>query len=1225
MSSFFGTSGSGSGSNANKPPSTSNASGTGSSNGGAGGGWGTFLKQGLSTIESKLDAVLDIQVPIPGGSAGTLTSFSPHASVLPSSITGSSDIKDTPPKKQPPLKAPSFGGGSGGQQGDSGQSMESLQKGDDQDPRNSISVRGTVDGAKVNRSSTSSGKREEETSVTVDPFTGMITTTSEIKRISTPPVSGGSTPSSLAASASSTLNAAAAAAAANRERLEQRMRGIFKKVTDSPPAIPSPTASPSPSVRHSMTVDLEEKDSGKLGLGKADPLASMLPSTTEEKREVKDSLDDSKKTFKNGSEATSHEPSLTISMAEQEDANDVHATRDVVSEVEKEDVSEELVTKDADVCTATDFKKEQELNTTTVAKGKVAEEAAVKSEGKDGVVDGSSDSESTAGIVDEINTQASVEESEGMIQESVGKDTLQDTLIATSKSGEDIEEQEESATSRTSVDSKKSVSDLTSSLTDHPYTPTSTTETSLAPSTIGLVTKNDNVSSQSTSMEGSSNTDTDDNPLKRVLEQREEQLFKAMQEQSSLLERIRDLEDAKAADETLKATKIAGLEKIIATQRKELEAARGSNLTSQPRSIQKTLEEQRVLLEDKDEQIRGLLAEGEVLSKKEFKHLTAIKSMRTKSIEAEKLQVDTQKKLDKALSDHAELQIRLNKLTEENKQLHDSVKTLHDINQRQNKQTAKMETELTQLKSDKANLQLGLDRAWQELAEARKASAELSNQAHTAALEREMKLNEDLSNEMGALKTQHAVIESNLRQDIQELRVSLSNREELAGEKEDQLLMEIRNLQARLEQTDSDSYELQEALNEARRPLLRQIEILQNQHSIANRNWDKVEKSLNRRVAEAEEDVTKAQERERITRDKVVELKSQIIALEARLETLRIADTQLRSEVNVSKRMLIDKEEETQRAQAELARERVSRERAVEEAKDDIERKLRLQQQAEIDQLKLQIQQLQKQQQHRQGNNETISSDAHLNADAIAAAAATVGRPSSASSMLLGGGPVVMGGAKSGLQEAGNSAVRPSFDSMASSSSLDGMPLALSRTNSFQTMSGTLMGLGNNATGQAVALERLHTMVRQLEGQVTFLSEQVRSANRNKDELSDELVRVTIELEELQKQAARVPGLEQELGLLQERHRAALEMLGERTEEVQELKADLQDVKEAFRDQNKTVLVAATPAQTPYPSMDGPCTANMISKQQKQARDAETSHGLIAKAVAGPQNDPYFL
>jgi predicted nucleic acid-binding Zn-ribbon protein len=197
---------------------------------------------------------------------------------------------------------------------------------------------------------------------------------------------------------------------------------------------------------------------------------------------------------------------------------------------------------------------------------------------------------------------------------------------------------------------------------------------------------------------------------------------------------------------------------------------------------------------------------------------------------------------------------------------------LHEINQRQNKQMTKTEAELVHLKEEKANLQLSLDRARQELEEARKASAELSNQAHAAALEREVKMNENLNNEIEALKAQHTAIESSLRQDIQELRVSLSNREELAGEREDQLMMEVRSLQSQLEQNGNDSYELQEALDEARRPLLRQIEALQNQQSIANRNWERIEKSLTSRVTEAEEDVVKAQEREKAARDKMDEL-----------------------------------------------------------------------------------------------------------------------------------------------------------------------------------------------------------------------------------------------------------------------------------------------------------------------------------------------------------------
>ena len=233
--------------------------------------------------------------------------------------------------------------------------------------------------------------------------------------------------------------------------------------------------------------------------------------------------------------------------------------------------------------------------------------------------------------------------------------------------------------------------------------------------------------------------------------------------------------------------------------------------------------------------------------------------------------------------------------------------------------------------------------------------------------------------------------------------------------------------------------------------------------------------------------------------------KSQKLALEARLETLRKADTQLRSDVNTSKRSLSEKEEEARKAQAELSKERISRERAIEEAREDAERRCRQQQLAEVEKLKQQIQQLQQR---------TVDDPLAANpADAllsVGAGMAAVRRLSSASvtsasSPMLAGGPITMGSSKTGAA-IGNSTVRTSFDSMTSPTSLDGMAPTLSRSSSSHTMTGHggaasslgLMGLGSGSTGPAVAMERLNAMVRQLDGQVTFLTEQVRSANRNK-------------------------------------------------------------------------------------------------------------------------------
>ncbi|KAF9575360.1 TATA element modulatory factor 1 [Mortierella alpina] len=1182
MSSFFGAPGTGSGTTGAKG-SPSNSSGTTA----GGGGWGSFLKQGLSTIESKLDMVLDMQVPIPGGSSGTLTSLSPHATVLPSSLSGSSSPSNTQPKKMAPPLVPGAGAA------DARASTDS--RGEDSDKRASTSTtRSSVRAKEASQESgtvdqTRKGIVKEDDMVTVDPITGMITTSPGIKRMSTPPTS-----------------AASSAAAANRERLEQRMRGIFKKPAESTTSTstspsPSATASPSSSARPSSALEREDKSQDQAvsdsreETDKKEKTEKEEEGVVEEKKE-EDVVEEEKKEDETGTKKSPMPDSPKDSQEEHEEQEKQDQVEPISERAMTATAEEKAITKS----TAPDEQSSCAANAEDPAPE--PETAAPSDE-----TSKSKDAENEDEQLDKSDAQSVKDDDETAVYKTVSGDNndldkVEEEPAAPAAPGQkdnigtaekrpdtaDIPTEEvESAKSAPSNDTQiKSLSTMSSS--DKPYTPISSEQTTTKDSVVAVTTAEmagNALEAQNKPTKpgpGVNNDDAtlSDNPLKRVVEQREEQLFKVMQEQSSLLERLRDLEDAKAAEDALQVVKIAGLEKIIETQKKELEVARGGNLASQPKSIQKTLEEQRGLLEEKDEQIRGLLAEGEVLSKKEFKHLTTIKTLRMKNIEAEKIQMDTQKKLDKATTAHTDAQAMVAKLTEENKQLNDTIRSLHDTTQRQNKQQVQMESELAQLREEKSSLKMGLDRAWQELADARKASAELSSQTQAAALEQEMKMNEELQAELDTLKAQHAAIESTLRQEIQELRVSLSNREEDAGRKEDELWMEIRSLQQRLEQNENDSYELQEALDEARRPLLRQIEILQNQHGTANRNWDKIEKSLTRRVTEAEEDAAKAQDRERAARDKLDEMKSQKLALEARLETLRKADTQLRSDVNASKRTLSEKEEEARKAQAELSKERINRERAIEEAREDAERRCRQQQLVEIEKLKQQIQQLQQQ---RSVDDPLLSNptDALLSVGAGMPAAR---RPSSASvtsasSPMLASGPIPMGSTKTGAS-IGNSNIRTSFDSMTSPTSLDGMAPTLSRSSSSHTMAGNggpasslgLMGLGSGSTGPAVAMERLNAMVRQLDGQVTFLSEQVRSANRNKDELSDELVRVTVELEDLQKAASRVPGLEQELGLLKERHRAALEMLGERTEEVQELKADLSDVKEAYRDQINDLL-----------------------------------------------------
>ncbi|KAI8647948.1 TATA element modulatory factor 1 TATA binding-domain-containing protein, partial [Parasitella parasitica] len=98
-------------------------------------------------------------------------------------------------------------------------------------------------------------------------------------------------------------------------------------------------------------------------------------------------------------------------------------------------------------------------------------------------------------------------------------------------------------------------------------------------------------------------------------------------------------------------------------------------------------------------------------------------------------------------------------------------------------------------------------------------------------------------------------------------------------------------------------------------------------------------------------------------------------------------------------------------------------------------------------------------------------------------------------------------------------------------------------------------------------LERLQANIRQLENQLSFYQTQLLSSSQSREELSEEVLSMTQEMEQLRKQAKKTTHLEEQLQQLNDRYQTLLELLGEKAEEVEELKADLQDVKEMYKSQ----------------------------------------------------------
>jgi DnaJ-domain-containing protein 1 len=74
------------------------------------------------------------------------------------------------------------------------------------------------------------------------------------------------------------------------------------------------------------------------------------------------------------------------------------------------------------------------------------------------------------------------------------------------------------------------------------------------------------------------------------------------------------------------------------------------------------------------------------------------------------------------------------------------------------------------------------------------------------------------------------------------------------------------------------------------------------------------------------------------------------------------------------------------------------------------------------------------------------------------------------------------------------------------------------------------------------------------------------------DQLSNEIVKLTIENTSLRPLADRLTQLETQYEELKERHQTTLIILGEKSERIEELQHDIDDMKEAYREQLQELL-----------------------------------------------------
>ncbi|KAJ3046395.1 TATA element modulatory factor 1 [Rhizophlyctis rosea] len=621
----------------------------------------------------------------------------------------------------------------------------------------------------------------------------------------------------------------------------------------------------------------------------------------------------------------------------------------------------------------------------------------------------------------------------------------------------------------------------------------------------------------------------------------------AMQENASLTDsvnilrtQLEQLEQVKS-DETVKlegvieefTERLGKMEGQLRVVQRERDALKGSE-----ERLRGEVEEGRRVLEGKEEMVRGLMSEGEKLSKTEMKHLQTIKKQRAKEADMEKELKELRDKVQAMTGEIADLKERVGKLAEIEKKQADTVRSLTEVNEQQAKLVVKLEGDVTSGKGKQAELQASLDRAWSDLAEARKMHAEASSAAAAAGLEEKVKANEELRRQLEKVKEDGEAVESGLRKEILDLRTSLTRVEDEAGWKEDNLRREISTLQQRLRTAEARNDDLMSVAQDSTRPYLRQIELLQTQHGNAVKSWEGIERDLTLKLHDAETDRANAVVRERALGEKVNGLLTRISALESEVAQERQERARMEMELETEKHRATEFERTAGDLSVKLEHVRGVHAKALEEAKQTYQRMLRQQIQEERDQWEDRMKAEEKARMAKEVEKQKLRLD-------------------------IG-------------QRRGSGFGMGRRDSSASNDGLSSGMRTPSLTDVSSPGPGSSFGGGGGSAGggltTAAIIERLHSSVKQYEGQVSSLQTQLQMASQTRDELAEELVRVTNENETMKSVINKLQESEQGKADLERRYNGALELLGEKTEQVEEMQADINDMKQAFRAQVQELL-----------------------------------------------------
>uniref|UniRef100_A0A8D1KXM9 TATA element modulatory factor 1 TATA binding domain-containing protein n=1 Tax=Sus scrofa TaxID=9823 RepID=A0A8D1KXM9_PIG len=371
---------------------------------------------------------------------------------------------------------------------------------------------------------------------------------------------------------------------------------------------------------------------------------------------------------------------------------------------------------------------------------------------------------------------------------------------------------------------------------------------------------------------------------------------------------------------------------------------------------------------------------------------------------------------------------------------------------------------------------------------------------------------------------------------VGDLRLALQRAEQAAARKEDYLRHEISELQQRLQEAENRNQELSQSVSSTTRPLLRQIENLQATLGSQTSSWEKLEKNLSDRLGESQTLLAAAVERERAATEELLANKVQMSSMESQNSLLRQENSRFQAQLESEKNRLRKLEDENNRYQVELENLKDEYVRTLEETRKE---KTLLNSQLEIEKMKVE------QERKKAIFTQEAVKEKEWKPFSVSSTP-TMSRSSSISGVDM-----------AGLQTSFLSQDEPHDHSFG--------PMSVS-ANGSNLYDAVRMGAGSSI------IENLQSQLKLKEGEITHLQLEIGNLEKTRSIMAEELVKLTNQNDELEEKVKEIPKLRTQLRDLDQRYNTILQMYGEKAEEAEELRLDLEDVKNMYKTQIDELL-----------------------------------------------------